>query len=285
MPKDGFYHDALIRQKPFRDEELKVEDQIEEYTLLTDEELSYYEQESKRLYEETDYCIVCGEVPGTNLGDISFVPGLSLPDPKGIRDVEEWYVSLLVRQDFVREVFAKMTEIGLKNLKFLYQAVGNRIQVIKISGADFGSQNGLFISKEIYCKLFKPFHKKINDWVHQNTFWKTFIHTCGSIYALLPDLKEAGFDILNPVQISAAEMDPEKLKEEFGKDFTFWGGSIDTQKTLPFGSPEEVKEEVKRLISIFRPGGGFVCAPVHNIQANVPVENVLAFFEVVNQYR
>ncbi|WP_369018760.1 uroporphyrinogen decarboxylase family protein [Thermatribacter velox] len=285
MPKDGFYHDAIIRQKPFRDEDLKVEDQIEEYTLLTDEELSYYEQESKRLYEETDYAVVFGGVPGTNLGDVAYVPGPALPDPKGIRDVEEWYVSLVIRKDFVREVFARMTEIGLENLRLLYQAVGDRIQVIMISGTDFGSQNGLFISREAYRELFKPFHKKINDWVHQNTSWKTFIHTCGGVYELLPDLREAGFDALNPVQISAAGMDPEKLKKDFGAYFTFWGGSIDTQKTLPFGSPEEVKEEVRQLISIFRPGGGFVCAPVHNIQANVPVENVLAFFEAVNQYR
>ena len=154
-----------------------------------------------------------------------------------------------------------------------------------VSGTDFGSQNGLFISQEVYRKLFKPFHQKINNWIHHNTTWKTFIHTCGSVYDLLPDIKEAGFDILNPVQISAAKMDPENLKKDFGHQFTFWGGGVDTQRTLPFGAPDEVKEEVERLIKTFKPGGGFVFATVHNIQANIPEENLLALFEAINEYR
>lgn len=285
MPKGGFYHDALIRQKPIDATGLRVEDQIEEYKLLTDEDLRYYEQEARRLYEETEYAIVFSGVPGTNLGDIAFVPGLSLKDPRGIRDVEEWYVSLVTRQSFLEEVFARMTEIGLKNLEMVHQAVGERIQVIVISGTDFGSQQGPFIAPELYRRLFKPFHTRINAWVHEHTRWKTFIHTCGSVYELLPDLKEAGFDILNPVQISAASMDPEVLKQEFGDHFTFWGGGVNTQRTLPFGTPEEVREEVRRLIEIFKKGGGFVFATVHNIQANIPVENLLALFETVNEYR
>jgi uroporphyrinogen-III decarboxylase len=105
------------------------------------------------------------------------------------------------------------------------------------------------------------------------------------VYELLPDLKEAGFDILNPVQISAASMDPRTLKEEFGDHFTFWGGGVNTQRTLPFGTPQEVKEEVRQLIEIFKNGGGFVFAAVHNIQAQIPVENLLALFETVNEYR
>jgi len=285
MPKDGFYHDALIRQKPFREEELKVEDQVEEYTLLSEEELNYYQSEAQRLYEETEYCVVSGGVPGINLGDIAYVPGPSLPNPRGIRDVEEWYISLLTRQDFIREVFSRMTDIGLQNLKLFHQAVGEKIQVIVVSGTDFGSQNGPFISQEVYRKLFKPFHQKINNWIHQNTSWKTFIHTCGSVYDLLSDIKEAGFDILNPVQISAAKMNPQELKENFGAHFTFWGGGVDTQKTLPFGTPDEVRAEVRQLIETFRPEGGFVFATVHNVQANIPEENLLALFETVNEYR
>lgn len=285
MPRNGFYHDSIIRQKLFSEEELKVEDQVEEFTCLEEAELLYYERESQRLYKDTEYCVVFGGVPGTNIGDIAFVPGPALPDPKGIRDVEEYYISLALRRAFLYEVFERTTEIGLKNLELLRQAVGERIQVIMVSGTDFGSQNGLFISKEVYRELFKPFHVKINDWIHRHTSWKSFIHTCGGVYELLPDLQEAGFDILNPVQISAAGMDPEKLKENFGHRFTFWGGGVNTQKTLPFGTPEEVREEVRKLMSIFRVNGGFVCAPVHNIQANVPIDNLLAFFEAVNQYR
>ncbi len=285
MPEGGFYHDAIIRQKPILDEKLKVEDQIEEYKIFTDEELFYYEDESKRLYEETDYAIVSGGVPGINIGDIAFIPGPSLKDPKGIRDVEEWYISLLTRKNFIKEVFSRMIEIGLENLKLFHEAVGERIQVIMVSGTDFGSQNGPFISKELYRELFKPFHKKVNEWIHQNTSWKTFIHTCGSVYELLPDIKEAGFDILNPIQISAAKMDPENLQKNFGDKFTFWGGGVNTQSTLPFGKPEKVKEEVKRLISIFKSTKGFVFAAVHNIQANIPVENMLALFNAFNECR
>ncbi|MCX7667430.1 MAG: methyltransferase [Atribacterota bacterium] len=285
LPKGGFYHDALIRQKPIDESRLSVEDQIEEFGILTEEELKYYENESQRLFEETDYAVVHGGVPGTNLGDIAFVPGLALKEPKGIRDVEEWYVSLVTRQSFLREVFARMTEIGLTNLKLFHQAVGERIQVMVISGTDFGSQNGPFIAKELYRTLFKPFHQKINQWIHENTSWKTFIHTCGSIYDLLPDFREAGFDILNPVQISASKMEPATLKKEFGDSFTFWGGGVNTQETLPFKSPEEVKEEVRTLIRTFRKGGGFVFATVHNIQSGVPVENLLALFEAANEFR
>ena len=111
------------------------------------------------------------------------------------------------------------------------------------------------------------------------------MHTCGSIYEFIPDFIEAGFDILNPVQIAAADMDPQRLKTEFGKDITFWGGGVNTQKTLPFGSSGEVKEEVKKLIDIFSPGGGFVFNAVHNIQAKTPIENIVSMIEVINEYR
>jgi len=286
MPKDGFYHDAIIRQKKIQDDkDLKIEDQIEEYTLLSDEELLYYEREARRLFEETDYAIVSGGVPGTNIGDIALIPGPSLKDPKGIRDVEEWYISLITRKDLIKDVFTQMIEIGLENLKRFHQAVGERIQVIVISGTDFSAQDSSFIPKELYQELFKPFHRKINDWIHRNTTWKTFIHTCGSVYDLLPDIQEAGFDILNPVQISAAKMNPEELKKKFGKYFTFWGGGVNTQNTLPFGTPEEVRKEVRRLIETLKPGGGFIFAAIHNIQPNIPVENLLALFETVNEYR
>ncbi|MGQ9474224.1 MAG: uroporphyrinogen decarboxylase family protein [Candidatus Caldatribacteriaceae bacterium] len=139
--------------------------------------------------------------------------------------------------------------------------------------------------KKPIVTLFKPFHEKINKWIHENTSWKTFIHTCGSVYDLLPDLSEAGFDILNPVQISAHRMNPQDLKENFGKDFTFWGGGVNTQQTLPFKKPEEVKEEVRKLIRTFQKGGGFIFATVHNIQSGIPEENLLALFETVNEFR
>ncbi len=285
MPWGGFYHDTLVRQQPIDETNLRVEDQIEEYGLLSEEELSFLVKESHRLFEETEYAIISSGVPGTNLGDVAFIPGPSLKIPKGVRDIEEWYVSLVTRRSFVKEVFARMTEIGIKNLEMLHQAVGERIQVIVISGADLGSQHAPFFSPQLYREIFMPFHTMINTWVHEHTTWKTFAHTCGAIYDLLPDLVEAGFDVLNPVQISAAGMDPEVLKRDFGRHFTFWGGGINTQTTLPFGTPQDVRDETRRLIEIFKKGGGFVFATVHNIQANIPVGNLLALFETVAAYR
>ncbi len=123
----------------------------------------------------------------------------------------------------------------------------------------------------------------MNDWVHTNTDWKTFFHTCGSIVAYLDDFYEAGVDILNPVQISAEGMNPEFLKERYGDKFVFWGGGVDSQGTLSFGTPEQVREEVRQNIEIFKKGGGFVFNNVHNIQATVPVENLLALFETLKE--
>jgi uroporphyrinogen-III decarboxylase len=140
------------------------------------------------------------------------------------------------------------------------------------------------MSKETYRKLFKPFHKQVNDWVHEHTEWKTFIHSCGSVEAFIEDFIDAGFDILNPVQTSAAYMDPRLLKSKYGDKIVFWGGGIETQTTLPFGTPEQVIQEVKERIRIFAPKGGFVFNTIHNILPRVPVENVLAMYKAVKEY-
>jgi uroporphyrinogen-III decarboxylase len=209
------------------------------------------------------------------------VPAPWLKYPKGIRDVEEWYISTVTRRDYVYRVFERQCEIALANLEKLYQVVGDRVSVLFVTGTDFGMQTGPFISRETYRELYMPFHKQVNDWVHQHTPWKTFIHTCGSVMALIPDFIEAGFDILNPVQTSAAEMDPRELKARFGDRIVFWGGGVDT---LPFGTPEEVREQVRERIRIFGRGGGFVFNTIHNVQARVPVENLLALYEAVREY-
>lgn len=286
MPANGFYHDAVIRQRPIHSEnDLAVEDQIAEFTLLSDEDLLFFEREAQRLFEETECAVISGGVPGINIGDIGLLPAFHLRDPGGVRDFEEWYVSFAMRKNFLKEAFEQAVDIGFQNLERFRQAVGDRVQVILVSAADFGSQHCPLFSHETYRELFLPLHKKVNEWIHSHTSWKTFIHTCGAVYDLLPDFAEAGFDILNPVQISADGMDPQKLQTEWGDQFVFWGGGVNTQTILPFGSPREVREEVKSLIETFRPGGGFVFAAVHNIQANIPVENVLALFEAVQEYR
>jgi uroporphyrinogen-III decarboxylase len=167
----------------------------------------------------------------------------------------------------------------------LAAAVGDKFQVVFVSGTDFGTQRGLFCSLDSYRRLFKPFHRAVNDCIHRRTCWKTFVHTCGAVAKLVPDLIEAGFDVLNPVQCSAEGMDARQLKKEFGRDLVFWGGGVDTQTTLPFGAPEDVYRQVRERIDIFAPGGGFVFNSVHNVQSNVPLENMLAMFRAIRDSR
>lgn len=218
---------------------------------------------------------------GTSLGDVALVPGVFLKNPKGIRDVEEWYVSTVMRQDYIHQVFARQTEIAVRNIERLGKAVGDRVHAAFVCGTDMGTQRGPFMSKETFRELYMPYYKKINGAVHEHTNWKTFKHSCGGIYPLIGELIEAGFDILNPVQCSADGMDPKTLKKEFGRDIVFWGGGVDTQKTLPFGTPDEVYREVRERIEIFNDGGGFVFNAIHNIQALTPVENLLALFRAI----
>jgi hypothetical protein len=280
MPKGGYYFDSTVRQKPVDDDRLNVEDNLEEFGPLSDEDLKRLRKRSERLYADTDYAIVYS-MPGTSFGDIAFVPGPGLRDPKGIRAVEEWYVSTVIRRNYVYEVFDRQCEIGIENLKRVREAVGNRIEVIFVTGTDFGTQRGPFLSPDAYRDLFQPFHRRICDWIHSHTPWKIFIHSCGGVRPLIRDFIDAGFDILNPVQCSAEGMDPRKLKEDFGSRITFWGGSVDTQKTLPFGRPEDVYREVSERIAVFNRDGGFVFDAIHNIQAGTPVENVLAMREAI----
>jgi len=283
MPKGGWYFDAIIRQEPIDDARLSVDDNLEEFGPISDEELAYLQREAARLYSETDKAILAN-FGGTSFGDIAVVPGLSLKHPRGIRDVEEWYVSTVTRREFVRKVFERQCEIGLANLEKIHRAVGDRVTAVFVSGTDFGAQEGPFISPAAYRDLYQPFHKSVNEWIHTHTSWKTLIHSCGSVRALLEDFIEAGFDILNPVQCSAAHMDPAELKSSFGDRLTFWGGGVDTQRTLPFGTPQEVRAEVRERIRTFGAGGGYVFNAIHNIQAGVPLDNLLAMLEAVKDH-
>jgi len=284
MPAGGFYFDGIIRQPPLDQAKLDPADNTEDFTPISEEDLAYFENETGRLYSKTEKAVF-GGFCFTSFGDIALVPAPWLKNPKGIRDIEEWYISTLTRRDYVYKVFEGQCEIALANLEKLHRILENKINVTLITGTDFGAQNNLFISEQSYRDLYKPFHKTVNDWLHKNTGWKTFIHSCGSIVKLIPDLIEAGFDILNPVQTAAAGMDPKDLKERFGEQIVFWGGGVDTQRTLPFGTPEEVRREVRERVEIFGKGGGFVFVGIHNIQAGVPIENLLALFEAFRECR
>jgi hypothetical protein len=277
MPAGGFYFDIITRQTPINDARLRPEDNLEEFEAVSNDEVEHFRREAERLYRQTDKAIVLN-LGGAGLGDIARVPGPGLRRPKGIRDPEEWYVSLRSRRDYVYAVFEHQTEIALANIDRIREAVGERVAVVYWTGTDFGTQNGPLISPKTYRELFFPFHKKINDWIHRHTSWKTFIHSCGSVSTLLEDFIAAGFDILNPVQCSAANMEPAELKKKFGGRITFWGGGVDTQNTLPFGTPGDVRSQVRERVRVFGPGGGFVFNAIHNVQALVPVENVLAMY-------
>ncbi len=285
MSKDGYYFDAIIRQEPIDESKLDPREWVEQtYSLYAEEDLRNLEETSKWFYENTEYSLI-GNFLGAGFGDIGPVPGPHIQHPKGIRDPEEWYLSMIIRKQYIKEIFQYQFELQMKNLKIYREAVEDRIDVIVMSGTDFGAQNGPLISPNLYRELFKPLHKAMNNWVHNNTNWKTFYHTCGSNVALLDDFFEAGIDILNPIQISAAGMDPEFLKRNYGGKFVFWGGGVDTQHTLPFGTPEEVSKEVKKNMQIFGKGGGFVFNPVHNVQDSVPIDNLCAMFKAMNENR
>jgi hypothetical protein len=285
MPAEGFYHDAIERQEPYTEESLKPEEWVRDmYHVYTDEELRLLETRAGDLYRNTSRAII-GNFGQGSFGDIAFVPGTSIPHPKGIRAVADWYMATLLYPDYMKGIFQLQLEIVLKNLALYKQAVGDQIAAIFISGTDFGSQKGAFISPRAYREMFKPYHKAINDWVHANTPWKTFYHSCGSMVELYDDFVEAGVDIVNPVQIAAAGMAPQGLKARWGTKLTFWGGGIDTQGALPFGTPEEVVAQVQENIRVFGAGGGFIFNAVHNIQAATPTENLTALFRGFAQYR
>jgi uroporphyrinogen decarboxylase len=177
----------------------------------------------------------------------------------------------------------KLADHYVTNLPRYLDAVGDYIQIIQM-GDDLGTQNGPQMSPEMYRQIIKPAHRQVYEYVKTHSDLYIFLHTCGSIYRLIPDLIEVGVDILNPVQISAAEMDPARLKREFGQDVVFWGGGANTQHVLASATPEKVRQHVRELIEIFAPGGGYVFCQVHNIQANVPPENVVAMFEAALEF-
>ena len=185
MPAGGFYFDAIVRQQEIDEDQLDPADNLEEFAPVSDKDLDYFERESQRLFSETDQAILAN-FGGTGFGDIALVPAVQLKDPRGIRDMEEWYMSTVSRRDYVWQVFEKQCEIGLENLRRIYARVGERVSVLFVTGTDFGTQNGPFISPQTYRDLYQPFHKASTTWVHENTAWKTFIHSCGSVVRLYP---------------------------------------------------------------------------------------------------
>lgn len=282
MPKAGYFFDAIIRQEPLDEDQLDVKDNLEEFTPVTDADLQFWKEAAIKA-RATGKAVIAG-LGGTALGDIALVPGLNMKHPKGIRDIAEWYMSTILRSDYIKAIFDRQSEIAIENFKKLHGVIGDNIDAVFICGTDFGTQDSTFCAPEQFDDLWLPYYRRINDWVHANTPWKTFKHSCGAVETFMSRFIDAGFDIINPVQISARGMDPQHLKNTYGKDLVFWGGGVDTQKTLPYASPEKVREEVLRLCDIFAKDGGFVFNTVHNTQANVPVENIVAMVNAIQEF-
>ncbi len=283
MPKSGFFFDALERQGPIDDSSLRLEDNLEEFSFVTEHDIDYWKQQAAGV--ENSGKGIIASLGGTALGDIALVPAMQLKNPKGIRGVSEWYISTLIREDFVKDIFDRQTDIAVENLKRIYGAIGNRIDAVFICGTDFGTQDSTFCSPETYKRVWMPYYRKINDWIHGNTGWKTFKHSCGAVESFMELFIESGFDIINPVQINAAGMDPVLLKKKYGNRIVFWGGGVDTQGAFAFGTPQQVREQVRRQCGILNENGGFVFNSVHTIQATVPFENVVAMLETLRDLR
>jgi hypothetical protein len=282
MPQASYFFDAIERQEPIDDDNLHVEDNLEEFTPVSEETLQYWKNEVEKA-RATGKGVVAG-LGGTALGDIALVPGVQLKQPKGIRGIAEWYMSTIMRIDYIKELFDRQTLLAIENLQRIYRTIGNDIDVLFVCGTDFGTQDSTFCAPEQFDDLWLPYYQRVNDWVHTNTQWKTFKHSCGAVENFMGRFIDAGFDIINPVQVSAKGMDPKHLKETYGKYLTFWGGGVNTQTTLPYGTTQQVREEVLRHCEIFSRDGGFVFNTVHNIQANVPVANVVVMIDAIKEF-
>jgi len=282
LPKTGFFFDSIVRQQDIDEDNLVVGDNLEEFGPMKPQEEAYWREQAE-LFRKSDRAVVT-HLNGTSLGDIALVPAPFLAAPKGVRDIAQWYMTVATDPDFVIELFERQVEIALGNLKKLNEIAGDAIDVVVVCGTDFGTQESTFCSLPTYNEIWRPRYRKINEWIHKNTPWKTFKHSCGAIESFLPSIIDSGFDIINPVQCSAKGMDAKTLKERHGDRITFWGGGVNTQRTLPFGTPEEVRVEVLERCETFSPGGGFVFNAIHNVQALTPTENVVAMLDAVHSF-
>jgi len=284
MPNNGIYFDAIVRQEKYDEDNMDGRgDWKDQVSVLRDDELLFYENNAKELFDNTDLAII-GNYMFLSIGDAAQIPGPGTKITPGVRKADEWYMAHLLHPGYIHDIYSFQLETAMKNLPLYKEAVGDRIEAVLVSGTDFGTQRGLFISPDMFREFYKPYYKKINDWIHENTNWKTFYHCCGSVVDLLDDFVDMGVDILNPVQCSAAKMDPVMLKDKYGDKLVFWGGGVDVQKTFPFGTPEEVYEETTARLTLFSKGGGLVFGCIHNIQANVPTENIVAFIDAIRDF-
>lgn len=246
MPEGGFFFDG--NGSSFEKE-------------TENEHIKRYAKEAERIYKETDYFTMY----------IGYHAYFSCTDL-------DWLCRMITDPDEIIKENQRIHEAQIKSVSKVIQSMGNHVQAIAIN-SDLGSQSGPFCRPSLYNELCAPFVKKFCDFVHQNSDLKIFIHSCGSIRQFIPTLIECGVDIFNPVQITAKGMNPQELKKEFGDRATFWGGGCNTQQVLNMGTPEDVAANVRELVKIFKPGGGFVFNQVHNIMGDIKPENIIAMLD------
>lgn len=267
MPKNGFYFDRLEKYPGALHPDLDSW----EPPRLSAPELHHYETQARFAFEQTDKAVIA-----------AMGPPYELFNGIGQGDFEAWMITFATEPEYVERLYAKLTDAWIENLAALHRAVGEHVQILQIAD-DFGTQNAPFLSPAMFRDLVMPAYKRGLDWIHANTPWKVLLHSDGALVPLIPSIIEMGVDILNPVQTTAAGMDPSRLVAEFGHDLAFWGGSCDCQGTLTNGSPQQIADEVRRNLDAFRPlDGGHIFASVHNIQANVPPENIVALFDAAH---
>jgi uroporphyrinogen decarboxylase len=276
MPRDGYYfdpvHSPLAGATSARDIEGCL-DYIESYDKPTYLDLSYEElaRRAKALRDGTDYLLV------------GFFGGHIFQAAQSLRGWDTFLIDLLVNRPFAEALLDRLAEANIRRFERFAATVGQYVHVVHFED-DLGMQDRPLLRPALYRQVVKPYHARLFRFAKAHCQAYLLFHTDGAVAPLIPDLIEMGVDALNPVQVSASGMDTAELKREFGKDITFWGGGCDSQTVLPFGTPREVADEAKRRIDDLAPGGGFVFAPIHNVQAGVPVENVIAMLRTAHEY-
>lgn len=200
-----------------------------------------------------------------------------------VRRMDNFMMDLYLEPENVEKFLDALMEKHMATLEKVCNAVGDVVDFIKF-GDDLGGMNGPFMDPDTYRNIFKPRHKQLCDYTKKHSKAHTYLHSCGSVYQLIPDLIDAGFEVLNPVQTNATDMEPEKLKQEFGKEVTFWGGGLESVGTLNSGTPKKVRTQVLERLEIFSKGGGYVFNTVHNILPDIPPQNVVAMFNAVKEF-
>ncbi|MDP2897604.1 MAG: uroporphyrinogen decarboxylase family protein [bacterium] len=270
MPAGGLYYE--FSYFPLADARTPSDIKKRGWPLISQKEVLFLRQQAERWRRETDKAIL-GAFGGNILESGQFDFGWG-----------EFMVRLYTDRKLIEYYLDRLAEWHLQNLELYLGAVGDEIDIIQM-GDDLGTQQGLQLSPEMYRQLIKPRHRKVYEYVHEHSDVKVFLHSCGSIVEIIPDLIEIGVDILNPVQTTARGMEPETLKRNFGKEITFWGGGCDTQHVLPFGTVKDVKRDVEERLRIFAEGSGYVFTQIHNIQADIAPEKVVAIYETAKGFR